>query len=177
MYLFKIITMKKLLMLFVAFMVMLPCAAQTRFGLVKDEDGYTNIRKGPGTNYEIVDQVPDGMFINFAPGKGNWYKVYTSYTDGSEQEMTGYIHSSKVVVPKRQGAWKEVGMVKDEDGYTNIRKGPGTKYAIVGKVRDGSYILISGDYDATWYKVYTQQGVFRGYMSARKVMKLESPQF
>ena len=136
--------MKKLLTLLFAMVIGLSCMAQQmRPGLVKDEDGYTNIRKGPGTQYEIVDQVPDGMFINFAPGKGNWYKVYTSYTDGSEQEMKGYIHSSKVIVPKRQGEWKEVGMVKDEDGYTNIRKGPGTKYAIVGKVRDGSYILIS----------------------------------
>ena len=168
--------MKKLLLLFVAFMVMLPCAAQSRFGLIKDEDGYTNIRKGPGTNYEIVDQVPDGSFISFAPGKGNWYKVYTSYTDG-EQEMLGYIHSSKVVVPKRQGEWKEVGQVKDEDGYTNIRKGPGTKYAIVGKVRDGGYILFSGDVDAKGYKVYTQAGTFRGSMSANKILRMESPQF
>ncbi len=102
--------MKKILLLVLAAMIMLPCAAQ-RAGLVKDEDGYTNIRKGPGTNYEIVDQVPDGMFINFGPGKGNWYKVYTSYTDGSAQELIGYMHSSKVVVPKRQGEWKQVGQV------------------------------------------------------------------
>ena len=66
--------MKKLLLMILAVMVMLPCAAQ-RSGLVKDEDGYTNIRKGPGTNYEIVDQVPDGMFINYGPGTGKWYKV------------------------------------------------------------------------------------------------------
>lgn len=168
--------MKKILLLVLAAMIMLPCAAQ-RAGLVKDEDGYTNIRKGPGTNYEIVDQVPDGMFINFGPGKGNWYKVYTSYTDGSAQDLIGYIHSSKVVVPKRQGEWKQVGQVVDEDGYTNIRKGPGTKYAIVGKVRDGGFILYSGKYGDSWYKVYTQAGTFRGYMSAKKIQPTESPSF
>ena len=55
--------------------------------------------------------------------------------------------------------------------------GPGTKYAIVGKVRDGGYILFSGDVDAKWYKVYTQAGTFRGYMSANKILRMESPQF
>ncbi len=69
------------------------------------------------------------------------------------------------------------GLVKDEDGYTNIRKGPGTRYAIVGKVRDGSCILCSGDYGDGWFKVYTQTGVFRGYMSASKIIVTESPCF
>lgn len=70
-----------------------------------------------------------------------------------------------------------MGLVKDEDGYTNIRKGPGTKYAIVGKVRDGGFILISGEFNDRWYKVYTQKGAFRGYISANKVMRMESPAF
>ena len=69
------------------------------------------------------------------------------------------------------------GRVQDSDGYTNIRKGPGTKYAIVGKVRDGGYILYSGKYGDSWYKVYTQAGTFRGYMSAKKIQPTESPSF
>jgi len=170
--------MKKLLTLLLAVVIGVPCLAQQmRMGLVKDEDGYTNIRKGPGTKYEIVDQVPDGMFINFAKGTNGWYKVYTTYTSGEPQDFLGYMSANKIVVPPRQGAWKEVAQVKDEDGYTNIRKGPGTKYAIVGKVRDGGYILISGEYNDRWYKVYTQKGVFRGYISANKVMRMESPAF
>ena len=159
-----------------AAMVMLPCVAQNP-ALVKDEGGMTNIRKGPGTNYAVVEQIPDGMFINYGPGQGSWYKVYTTYTDDSPQDLIGYIHSSKVVVPKRQGVCKMVAYVNDEGGYTNIRKGPGTGYAIVGKVRDGSYILCSGDYGEKWFKVYTQTGTLRGYMSANKISILESPCF
>ena len=170
--------MKKLLTLLLAVVIGVPCLAQQmRMGLVKDEDGYTNIRKGPGTKYEIVDQVPDGMFINFSKGTNGWYKVYTTYTSGEPQDFLGYMSANKIVVPPRQGAWKEVAQVKDEDGYTNIRKGPGTKYAIVGKVRDGGYILISGEFNDRWYKVYTQKGAFRGYISANKVMRMESPAF
>ncbi len=169
--------MKKLLFLLLAAFIGLQCQAQMRMGLVKDQDGYTNIRKGPGTNYDIVDKVPDGMFINFTKGTNGWYKVYTTYTSGEEQQFLGYMAANKIVVPPRQGAWKLVAMVKDEDGYTNIRKGPGTKYAIVDKVKDGSYILISGEYDDSWYKVYTQKGVLRGYISAKKVIRMESPEF
>jgi uncharacterized protein YgiM (DUF1202 family) len=170
--------MKKFLPLLLAFVISMPCLAQQmRPGLVKDEDGYTNIRKGPGTQYAIVEQVPDGMFINFAKGTNGWCKVYTNYTDGTPQDLIGYMSANKIVVPPRKGPMKEVAMVKDEDGYTNIRKGPSTRHAIVGKVRDGSYILISGDFEDRWYKVYTQKGVFRGYISANKVERLESPQF
>ena len=170
--------MKKLIPLLLAFVISMPCLAQQmKAGLVKDEDGYTNIRKGPGTKYEIVDQVPDGMFINFVKDTNGWCKVYTNYTDGSPQDLIGYMAANKIVVPPRIGPMKEVAMVKDEDGFTNIRKGPGTKYAIVGKVRDGSYILISGDFEDRWYKVYTQKGTFRGYISANKVERMESPAF
>jgi hypothetical protein len=52
---------------------MLPCAAQ-RPGLVKDEDGYTNIRKGPGTNYERTGkQTGIGVFtiVQTSPGQGS----------------------------------------------------------------------------------------------------------
>lgn len=70
-----------------------------------------------------------------------------------------------------------VGQVKEEGGYTNIRKRPGTNYTIVGKVKDGSFILYSGNYDDKWLKVYTQKGELRGYMSGSKINALESPSF
>ena len=168
--------MKKLLTLVLAMVIGIPCIAQ-KWGLVKDEDGYTNVRKGPGTKYEIVDQIPDGMFVSYKSTGTGWHKVYTVYTDGSEPDFLGYMSANKIVTPPRMGELKEVAMVKDEDGYTNIRKGPGTKYAIVGKVRDGGYILINSGSDASWLKVYTQKGKFRGYISANKVVKMESPVF
>ncbi len=68
-------------------------------------------------------------------------------------------------------------LVKDEGGVTNVRKGPGTQYAIVEKVKDGSFILYSGNYDDKWKAVYTQQGKLRGYISGSKLEPLESPRF
>ena len=168
--------MKKLLFTLLALATMLPATAQ-KPGLVKDEDGYTNLRKGPGTTYDIVDQIPDGMFVYYKAGPDGWNLIYTP-TEGAESyEFIGFMAGNKIVVPKRSGDKKYVGKVKDEDGYTNIRKGPGTNYAIVGKVKDGGYILYSGGKEDRWYKVYKQDGTFRGYMARNKIMKTASPAF
>ena len=170
--------MKKIIIMFLCVAAAVSAAAQNyRFGLVKDQGGETNIRKGPGTSYPVVETAPDGSFINFRHLGNGWAEVYTCYTDGSEQDFVGYMASSKIVVPPRSGVTKYVGFVKDEGGYTNIRKGPGTNYAVVGKVKDGSFILYHTDFNGSWYQVYTQQGKLRGYISASKVDQLESPEF
>lgn len=170
--------MKKLTVLLLLVAMNMTAMAQSyRAGLVKDEGGFTNVRKGPGTNYAVVDKIQDGFFVNFQNMGNGWAKIYTNYTDDTPQDLIGYMSMSKIVVPQRKGEYKYVAMVAQEGGYTNIRKGPGTNYAVVGKVRDGSYILYSGDFNSNWYKVYTQKGVFRGYMAASKLESLESPQF
>ena len=170
-------TTKRIVLAVTIMLLSLPSMAQMRWGLVKEEGGFTNVRKGPGTQYEIVEQIQDGMFLQFSPGTKGWYKVYETYTDGTAPKMLGYMSANKIVVPQRAGVSKRICMVKDEDGYTNVRKGPGTKYAIIDKVRDGSYVLVSGDFEDKWYKIYTQKGVYRGYISANKLLPMESPSF
>lgn len=170
--------MKKFALLIVALMATVAVMGQNqrlKAALIKDEGGVTNIRKGPGTQYAIVTTIEDGFFINCMPTKGAWTKVYTTYTSDDPQEFVGYISTSKLVYPKRQGSWKQLARVKEEGGYTNIRKGPGTKYPVVKKVKDGSYILWSGDFQDAWYKVYNQQGVFLGYISSSKMQLFDSP--
>ncbi len=138
--------MKRFFFALVVALMALPSMAQLRWGLVKEEGGFTNVRKGPGTKYEIVDQVRDGMFLQFSAGTKGWYKVYETYTDGSEPKMIGYMSANKIVVPQRAGAAKRI-------------------------------VLISGDYGDKWYKIYTQRGAFRGYISANKLEDMESPEF
>ncbi len=168
---------KRFFLLLSVLLLTLPSMAQLRWGLIKEEGGFTNVRKGPGVNYEIVDQIPDGMFIQFSAGTKGWYKVYETYTDDTPPKMKGYMSANKIVVPQKSSVQKRICTVRDEDGYTNVRKGPGTKYEIVDKVRDGSFVLISGDYGDKWYKIYTQKGAFRGYISASKLVDMESPAF
>ena len=167
--------MKKLIFTILAVAMSMTVMAQ-RNALIKDEGGMTNIRKGPGTNYAIACKRQDGTPIGYkASTTSGWYKVYE--IGGGDDVFLGYVAASKVVIPRRQGEWKYVGQVKPEGGYTNIRKGPGTSYAIAEKVKDGSYVLYSKNGSNGWYKVYTQSGNFRGYISASKIYMTESPAF
>ena len=56
-----------------------------------------------------------------------------------------------------------------EGGYTNVRKGPGTNYAIVTKVKDGSAIYYT-NYNANWCQVYNTAGQLLGFMHTSKVI-------
>ncbi len=160
--------MKKFFIAMVALFIAVPMVAQT-WGYIRDEDGYTNIRSGPGTNYSIIQKRRDGSEILYSRGKGNWYRVYADYG-----EPIGYIHASKVVSSRRSAPQPRVhkrwGIVVREGGYTNVRSGPGTRYSIVKKVRDGSDILFSGRPGDSWYRVYDRNGDYMGYMSANKII-------
>lgn len=61
-------------------------------GSVIREGGYTNVRKGPGTNYAVVTKIKDGSPIYYTNYNNNWCIVYDNYGN-----MMGYMHASKVV--------------------------------------------------------------------------------
>lgn len=61
-------------------------------GSVIREGGYTNVRKGPGTNFAIVKKIKDGSPIYFTNYNNNWCVVYDN-----AGKMIGYMHASKVV--------------------------------------------------------------------------------
>ena len=72
-----------------------PAAAPPRGllqGSVVREGGYTNVRKGPGTNFAIVKKIKDGSPIYFTNYNNNWCVVYDNAGN-----MIGYMHASKVV--------------------------------------------------------------------------------
>jgi len=159
--------MKRLMSFLLTFMLALAINAQT-YATVKREGGYTNIRRGPGTNYGIVKKVRDGSGIYVGGYTGGWYEVYS----GPNGRFIGYISSSKVVFNRNYNSASS-GLysvqVKREGGYTNIRRGPGTGYGIVDKVRDGSYIYINGQFSNGWAKVFYSNGSFRGWISRSKI--------
>ena len=166
--------MKKVFIFILALIFALPMAAQTR-GMVKREGGYTNVRSGPGTYYSIVRKIRDGSTIYYSNYNGSWCCVYSN---SSPRSFIGYMASSKIVRgggynrPRPRYDYYDVdgltrAQVVQEGGYTNIRRGPGTNYGIVKKVRDGSWITIMPN-GSTWIPVY-QGGRHIGYIHASKV--------
>lgn len=61
-----------------------------RFGHIKREGGYTNIRTAP--NGAVAMKIADGTYIYYVATSGSWYKVYnTNYN------FLGYVHKTKIV--------------------------------------------------------------------------------
>jgi len=62
-------------------------------GIITDPvDDYVNVRKGPGTNYEVVTTLDVGDEVYYTSGSGNWMKVY----DLGENYL-GYVYYDRII--------------------------------------------------------------------------------
>ncbi len=146
----------------------LTVGAQKYYGRVSDPDGYTNIRRGPSTSYPIVRRYNSGEYLYYTPQGNGWSKVYSGAKSGT---YMGYMSTSRIVrvnpnSPSDGAPVRNLmsGYITDpKDGYVNIRKGPGTNYAIVGRLDVGTYVYYSAG-SSNWLKVYDRGRRFLGYV-------------
>lgn len=63
-----------------------------RLGKIDDPDGYTNMRSGKGTNYEVIEKImEDDIFDYYPTNESNWWKVKNLTTCNE-----GYVHKSRI---------------------------------------------------------------------------------
>ena len=98
--------------------------SQELYGIINDPDGYTNVRKGPGINYEIITRVLDNEIFYIEESSNDWYLIYLveqNYTDG-------YIHASRVrrlselSTSFQRTAKSGLVTIKDENTKFNLRR-------------------------------------------------------
>lgn len=160
--------MKKLAFIIAILMAsMMTINAQQYYGRVQDADGYTNIRRGPSSNYAIVRQYQSGDYLYYTPQSNGWSKVYSGK---SSNTYMGYMHTSRIVRvnPTNNNSGNNGtsglrrGVAYDpNDTYINVRKGPGTKYAIASQLLNGTTIYLQGS--GKWLKVYDEDMRYLGY--------------
>ncbi len=96
-----------------------------------------NMRSGPGTNYEIIFQLPEGYPLRVLSEKDQWYKVEDYEGDKGWIYGTLLSDASYVIVKVNEG---------------NVRTGPSTNESKVGSVaRD--VILRVAERKGDWLKV------------------------
>ena len=146
------------------------------YGRVSDPDGYTNIRRGPSTKYPVVGQCNSGDNIYYTPQSNGWSKVYSSAEANS---FMGFVHTGRIVSnSSKQGSgqspsrsnYHEGYIVDPVDSYVNVRKGPGTSYAIVGQLDNNTsvYYTTTG---SNWYKVYDDNYNYLGYVHKDRIKR------
>lgn len=100
------------------------------------DDG-VNLRSGPGTNYDIVYELPKGYPLQVVDRQGKWLKVVDYENDG------GWIFASLVTNSAHV-------IVKVESA--NVRSGPGTQYSAIGTL-SREVILKKLEKRGEWVKV------------------------
>lgn len=166
--------MKRVLFLLVVMLSTLSINAQQYYGRVQDSDGYTNIRRGPGMNYGIVRTYRSGDYLYYTPQKNGWSKVYSG---NKSNTFMGYMATSRIVrvnpndaSPSSSSSMRSGTITDPVDNYVNVRRGPGTNYAISSRLTVGTRIYYVPA-TASWAKVYNSNKVYLGYVALSRIRK------
>lgn len=159
--------------------------AQQYYGRVSDPDGYTNIRSGPSTSYEIKTRYNSGDYLYYTPESNGWSKVYSG---AKSSTFMGYMHTSRIQrIDPNSSSYSNTttypsnanfnyGCVVDPDGYTNIRRGPSTSQPICRRYNAGDYLYYVPESNG-WSKVYSanNSNSYMGYMHTSRIRQVTSP--
>ncbi|MGH4124279.1 MAG: SH3 domain-containing protein [Clostridium sp.] len=126
-----------------------------------------SVRSGAGTNYSILGNIKSGTKITITAKTNNFYKI--AY--GSK---TGYISTQYVkITAKPVVVVKPPVVVPYETKYgvttasvLSVRSGAGTNYSILGSIKRGTEISITGKINNFYKITYNAK---TGYISAQYV--------
>ena len=126
-------------------------AAEIVAARVTTSSGRLNVRSGRGTGYAVVSALEKGTAVTVTDASGDWWQV--EYAPG----QYGYCSSAYLTrCPTVQAT------VAADGSRLNLRAGPGTGYAIVGKLDDGVSVAVLSS-DGGWAQIL-HHGSF-GYVS------------
>jgi stage II sporulation protein P len=121
----------------------------------------TNLRSGPGLEYEIVAKAMPGESYPVVGLEGEWHQV--ALPSGDTAYVAGWVVEYDVLV-----YYAHIVEV------TNLRSGPGLDYKIVGKAKAGDSFQILGS-EGEWYQVALSNGA-TAYVAAWVVQTDTDPQ-
>ncbi|HYG14334.1 MAG TPA: SH3 domain-containing protein [Bacteroidia bacterium] len=89
--------MKTILPVLLVLLARVAFSADMKIARIEDKDHYTNIRAGQGTNFEILGTVDtNDLFYCEVSDSSGWYKALTYKRDKNNNQITGYMHKSRV---------------------------------------------------------------------------------
>jgi uncharacterized protein YraI len=122
-----------------------------------------NLRAGPGTNYAIVGKATAGQTVTISGQNksGNWYEVDGRWWIAAWLVNTGdnpMAATATATAPSAQPVNQATPLAPPTSvtaqRAANLRAGPGANYAIIGKVRAGQPLEITGkNADGSWLQL------------------------
>ncbi len=137
-----------------------------------------NIRKGPGTKYDVLGSVPKGKLVNLLEETNDdwWYIEYkgvegycsTEYLeyveDDDEEEDENYSASNSDDDEEEETEYVQCQVVTKRDPL-NIREEPDKDSRVLGQVPKGEYVNLLEETDDDWW--YIEYDGIEGYCAAQ----------
>ncbi|MBY6155651.1 SH3 domain-containing protein [Vannielia litorea] len=141
-----------------------PSAAAAQTLYVQDtDDGYLNMRRGPGTGHGILLRLTAGTAVEITGAQGNWRQVILP--DG----MRGWVHGRYIAQQYFAQRPYSFMVQATNDGYLNLRRGPGTGFDISRRLHAGQMLLWTGAREGSWAQVQLPEGT-TGWASVKFLM-------
>jgi uncharacterized protein YraI len=116
----------------------------------------TNVRSGPGTDYDIVTTLPSGALVTITGSVGEWMRIdgasILNETDSTELRFTGWVHGSRLTV-----------MVLAGYGQAPLYAEPDTASPVIAKITAQTDVRVAGCREG-WIKVRYRE--FVGWLPA-----------
>ncbi len=119
-----------------------------------------NIRKGPGTDYDVIGTASTGQYYTRTGRVDNgWSRI--SYNGGDAYISDSFLSTAQpTATPAANYNVTATGGTVTVTAEVNLRKGPGTNYDSIGTVPTGTQLTRTG-YTDSWTRVqYNGQEVF-----------------
>ncbi|MDF0600744.1 SH3 domain-containing protein [Psychromarinibacter sp. C21-152] len=125
-------------------------AAQAETMMVNSpNDGFLNLRTGPGNGYQIIMQMPHSSLLETLERSGNWLRVR------HESGYEGWAYRKYMV--RYDPTPNLYRVYSPNDGFLNLRTGPGTRFAIITPMYNGTEVRIL-EWSGKWVRVQTEYG-------------------
>lgn len=131
----------------------LSAAAESLY-VKQTDDGFLNLREGPGVQYKIIKRMYPGDRVDAFESKGTWRKL--EHGGGGDPLHRGW--ASSKFLEQRLAFGQTLTVKQTNDGYLNLRTGPGEKYSIIRRIYPDDQVRLL-DANGAWRRVELANGV------------------
>jgi uncharacterized protein YgiM (DUF1202 family) len=135
--------------------------------------GDTSVRSGPGERFKTVGLIKSNAKVHVVGRDGDWLLIVSK-----KGNAPGYINIA--AAKPGEGEEQEQTNARPIDGRyealadTQVRSGPGPRYAVVAEIRKGTKLNVVGEEEG-WLKVESKRGKKPGYVDARRARRDGEP--
>ena len=118
-----------------------------------------NVRSGPGTEYAVIGNVPQGTVVGVLSEYGNWYQVYVPSLSMNGYMSKNYLTLTSSPSPSTPAAStmpaSGTGVVSNPNpsSYVNLRQSPSMSAPVLGIYYNGAVFTLLAATSDGWYQV------------------------